>query len=330
MTESTEVNDARRHRRSRRLAPRLAPQAVVALLVISATGLSIIAFFVLPPRLVDDQRFAAAKPTSRAANEEKRLKARNDVRTAGLQLIGALALIVGGAFTWRTVWLTREGQITDRFAKAIEQLGLDAQETKSCVGAIYALGRVARDSRTDHPAVMEVLADHLRQRSPAIDPEGKPLELEARRHVDSDVKAVATVLRQRRASREIGGARLDLSGIDLRLAPLHGVDLRDADLRGSNLRGAYLSDGDLRGALLMNATLYNANLQRAKLDDANLSGADLSYAHATGARFKRADFDEAIFDQTEFYGADLAGAKSLPAQVLEDDRVMADDGTVWP
>jgi uncharacterized protein YjbI with pentapeptide repeats len=177
---------------------------------------------------------------------------------------------------------------------------------------------------------MAVLADHLRQHSPATDSEDKPLELGARRRVDSQVEAVAKVLRQRRASRETGGARLDLSGIDLRLAPLHGVDLRDADLRTSNLRGAYLSDGDLRGALLMNATLVNANLQRAKLDDANLTGADLSYTHATGARFKRVDFDEATFDQTELYGADLAEAKSLPDQVREDGRVMTDDETVWP
>jgi hypothetical protein len=290
-----------------------------------------VAFFVLPDRFVDDKQFASAKPASRAANEEKRLKARNDVRTAGLQLIGALVIIVGGTFTWRTVWLTREGQITDRFANAVEQLGCpSAQEAKSCVGAIYALGRVARDSSTDHLAVMAVLADHLRQHAPAIDAEGKPLDLGARRRVDSEVEAVATVLRQRRASREIGRARLDLSGIDLRLAPLQGVDLRDADLRTSNLRGAYLSDGDLRGALLMNATLANANLQRAKLDDANLSGADLSYTHATGARFKRVDFDEVTFDQTELYGADLADAKSLPDQVREDGRVMTDDETVWP
>ena len=112
-----------------------------------------------------------------AAAEEQRLAARDDVRTVGVQLVGALTLIVGGALTWRTVWLTRQGQITDRMASSVERLG-EEQKVSVRVGAIYALGRVARDSRADHPAVIELLAEHMPATHPGIGEDGKRLELD--------------------------------------------------------------------------------------------------------------------------------------------------------
>ncbi len=44
----------------------------------------------------------------------------------------------------RTVELTEQGQVTDRYAKAIEQLGSGRLDV--CIGGIYALERIARDS----------------------------------------------------------------------------------------------------------------------------------------------------------------------------------------
>ncbi|WP_156028170.1 hypothetical protein [Candidatus Solirubrobacter pratensis] len=34
------------------------------------------------------------------------------------------------------------------------------------IGGIYALGRIASDSRQDHPQVMEVLTAHVREHPP--------------------------------------------------------------------------------------------------------------------------------------------------------------------
>ena len=59
-----------------------------------------------------------------------------------------------GAQSLRTE-LTEQGQVTDRYTKAIEQLGSDKLDVR--IGGIYALERVARDSARDHPTVMEVL-----------------------------------------------------------------------------------------------------------------------------------------------------------------------------
>jgi hypothetical protein len=46
--------------------------------------------------------------------------------------------------TARTFEVTEQGQITERYSKAIEQLGADKLDVR--LGAIYALERIATDS----------------------------------------------------------------------------------------------------------------------------------------------------------------------------------------
>ena len=53
--------------------------------------------------------------------------------------------------------------MTDRYTKAIEQLGSDKLDVR--IGGIYALERIARDSARDHPTVMEVLTAFIREHS---------------------------------------------------------------------------------------------------------------------------------------------------------------------
>ena len=75
--------------------------------------------------------------------------------------------------------VSREGQITERFTKAIEQLGDERLEVR--LDGIYALERIARDSCSgqqgaedlcrDHWAVMEVLTAYIRENAPAPPPE---------------------------------------------------------------------------------------------------------------------------------------------------------------
>jgi hypothetical protein len=54
-----------------------------------------------------------------------RAKAESDLRGHLLQALGGLVLGVGAYFTWRTFALNREGQITERFTRAVEQLAND-------------------------------------------------------------------------------------------------------------------------------------------------------------------------------------------------------------
>jgi hypothetical protein len=77
------------------------------------------------------------------------------------QILGGAALLVGLYFTSQTLRTTQEGQITDRFTKAIDQLGKDTLAVR--LGGIHALERIAIDSEADHWAVMEVLTAFIRE-----------------------------------------------------------------------------------------------------------------------------------------------------------------------
>ena len=85
------------------------------------------------------------------------------VRTQLLTL--AAGVFVAGVlrFTAQNYLLSRQGQVTDRYTRAIEQLGSDKLDVR--IGGIYALERVAGDSVRDHPTVMEVLAAFVREHS---------------------------------------------------------------------------------------------------------------------------------------------------------------------
>ena len=83
---------------------------------------------------------------------------------AGLLAAGALVFTARNyILSQRTFELTEQGQVTDRYTKAITQLGDEKLDVR--IGGIYALERVARDSERDHPTVMEVLAAFIREHS---------------------------------------------------------------------------------------------------------------------------------------------------------------------
>jgi hypothetical protein len=94
-------------------------------------------------------------------------KLENDAPTMVVQAVGGVALLIGLYFTAKTLRITQEGQITDRYTKAIAQLG-EAGPDKLAIrlGGIYALERIARDSERDHWPIMEILTAYVRERSP--------------------------------------------------------------------------------------------------------------------------------------------------------------------
>ncbi len=76
-------------------------------------------------------------------------------RTASLAVLAGLIAVSGALLSWLSYRLNQAGQITERFTRAIDQLGNSSMDVR--LGGIYALERIARDSRHDHPQVMEVL-----------------------------------------------------------------------------------------------------------------------------------------------------------------------------
>ena len=165
----------------------------------------------------------------------------------------------------RTIEVAQEGQITERYTRAIEQLGNDNIAIR--MGGIYALERIARDSDKDHWQVMEVLTAYVRENSPSDWYPGsiQPLQL-----IPGDIGAILVVLGRRNTGRETPSHRLNLRMTDLRGAELEKADFRRADFRLANLHNVYFKGADLRDAIL-----FQANLTDAVLDGADLRGANL-------------------------------------------------------
>src|SRR5580698_558027 len=124
--------------------------------------------------------------------------ARDRLLTFGAGLFAAGALIFTArnfTVSRRTLELTEQGQVTDRYTKAIEQLGSDQLDVR--IGGIYALERVARDSARDHPTVMEVLAAFIREHSREDWSAPPPGGVTAIRSTRPDVQAAITVIGRR-------------------------------------------------------------------------------------------------------------------------------------
>jgi len=185
--------------------------------------------------------------------------------------IGTIATVAGGVVLYlnfreatENTKIAEDRLITERFSKAVEQLGSNKLEIR--LGGIYSLERIAKDSPDDHGTVMEVLASFIRRKSPI------PVVLDQEKQIAIDIQAVLTVIGRRNSGNDKEYT------INLRKADLTNADLRKAILCGTDLGGGFLFGADLNGAILHNGKLFNANLYWANLRKANLSEADLSGA----------------------------------------------------
>lgn len=103
-----------------------------------------------------------------------RFELENEARRTVAQIVGGLALLGGLYFTSETLRVGQQGQITDRFTKAISQLGeLDAKGGKKLevrLGGIYALERIAKGvgagPRADHGDTDSLRSREREERQP--------------------------------------------------------------------------------------------------------------------------------------------------------------------
>jgi pentapeptide repeat protein len=244
-----------------------------------------------------------------AESPDKQLVAVDAARGRILQLL----LVVGGLvtlwFTARTYALSREGHVTDRFAKAVDQLG--AKTAKEQVGGIYALERIMRDSAKDHGPIVEALVAFLQEHARS----SKALEEDdARaRHTKPPrrpvaVQAALTVLGRRptRPTAELGPLRLNETV--LMRTFLRGADLQCARMRDARLQWAHMERAHLEGARLHKAHLEHARLREAYLDHADLEAAHLEEAHLQDAQMDGVNLVKASMAGAELDGASLKGA----------------------
>jgi uncharacterized protein YjbI with pentapeptide repeats len=292
---------------------------------------------------------------------DSRRQLQNDARTTALQGIAGLAVLVGAFFTYRQLQIAREGQVTERFTRAIDQLGDENEDVR--LGGIYALERIANDSPQDRAAITEVLAAFVRGH--ARWPPARPLQPDENTGIEDipslrswapDVQAALTVLGRGKLQVGLPGP-LQLAHVDLR-----GADFSDSDLRGaffgesrlqranfsvaqlkgavffkSLLHGAQFSRAQLQGAILTDAELQGACLERANLKRAQPIRAQLQGADLWKAQLQKAFLDEAQLQKANLGHAELQGAWLGGAQLQEADLTDAqlhgaqcNAKTVWP
>jgi uncharacterized protein YjbI with pentapeptide repeats len=313
---------------------------------VGVTELLVVVVAVLPPRLANQAAFT---------NPADAVTARNDVRATLLQGLAGVFVALGLALTWRQLQhniqstreqrdLERAGQITERFTRAVDQLGAEQLDVR--LGGIYALERIARDSPGDQATIAEILTAYVRQRSPwpPTQPgqyrEDWPLDRQPRLRTRApDVQAAISVLGRGSfpQTSPSGGDRLDLAAVDLRKANLAGANLQwatfdgtqlqeailvDADLWGARLDGADLREACLIGAELQEAYLLNADLQKANLDGADLQkarldGTNLHKASLIGTHLQDAILESADLKEAALFKADLEEASLMDADLQE-------------
>lgn len=218
--------------------------------------------------------------------------------------------------------VAREGQLTDRFTHAIDQLGTEGPENlPRRVGGIYALERIAVDSPRDQATMVEVLSAFLRTDGPRAG--GKPCG-----PTPADVSAAFTVLTRRDVGRDPVTMEIDLRGLCLRDVQVEFGDLTGMSLNGSDLTGANLSMARFWQTSMSEAILVDVDLLGVDMTDgfvsaghADFSGADLSFTELgstdfSGSVFVGADLRGSDLGSADFTGTDLSDA-------LHDDRTRA-------
>lgn len=98
---------------------------------------------------------------------QEKLTALNNVRTTLLSSVGGAVVLFGAYSAWRQLRVsqdglraTQEGYLTDRFSKAVDQLGSEKPAVR--IGGLHALWRIAEYSARDRDAVISILAAYLR------------------------------------------------------------------------------------------------------------------------------------------------------------------------
>lgn len=274
----------------------------------------------------------------------------NQYRFTLAQILGGGAVAIGIYFTWKNfltaqedLKTTKEGQITDRFTRAIDQLGevdqLGNPAIEIRLGGIYALERTANESDKDYWPIIEILTAYIRKNSSIED-----LKVKEQNKVPLDIQAILNVIGRRAYTYKFGEAnrinlqRTFLKGIHLKETHLEGADLTESNfvaahlekahleealLEKSNFSAAYLDQADLRdtycemaqfeGSIIEGANLQKANFERAILSGANLretncESANFDAANCSGAFFEKAHLEKASFFGTQFYEAHLTEA----------------------
>lgn len=274
-----------------------------------------------------------------SSNPRELFEIENQSRGTLGQILSGVAVLTGLIFAWQQLGQTSdnlrvstEGQITDRFTNAVDQLGSGQLTVR--LGGIYALERIARDSPRDYGPVMEVLTAFAREASP-LSAGAAATPVVAAPAVPEEVRAVLKVIGRRSEEQIAAELAANSDCLDLTDINVVGVNLIEADLRNtcwdrSDLRGAQMMRADVSGAsfagsnLSQQANLDSVDAQGAVFSQANLSQSNLSGADLSDANLLSAELSDALLPTANLAGANLVSANLFRVKAIQTNFSDAD------
>lgn len=295
---------------------------------------------------------------------DKLFKLENEARKTIAQGLAGLAVLFGLYVAWRRVEVTEEGHVTERFTRAIDQLGnKDSMEVR--LGGIYALDRIGKDSPKDRKQIIEILTAYIRNNAakedgpeieediPAVLLKSKAVEVYEIKELSTDIKDIFSILYNENGwpmeFRNKNNLKYDFSHSDLSRRNLYKIRLDNcnlyrasfkqtildgANLYGSNLAKAKLHKAHIVEANLKNTDLIHADLTNACIGDFNLENANLIGASLQGARLYFSNLQGAGFEAANLEGAslirtDLTEATGLTCEQIDSIEIL-DKETKFP
>ncbi len=242
-------------------------------------------------------------------SDQELFSLRDATRRTIAQIIAGTLLFVGAYFAWRRIAameegteVERQGQITDRYIRVVEQLGSGSFQVR--IGAIYALERIARNSRSDHGPIMEMLTAFVSERSTT----GRQLRSEP----EADVVTALKVITRRNRT-------IDVDTLEIRGAHLRGVNLSTRSLGGIDFVDTNLS----------HAVMYDADLADSGFYASDLTSSVLAESRLVGGVFGGRNFNDTGLHRTNLKGVDLSGVTGLEEDQLRV-AINDDETTILP
>lgn len=298
-------------------------------------------------------------------NVTEKVTQENQSRSTLAQVLGGVAIGIGLYYTWRRIGIaeedlkaTKEGQITERFTRAIDQLGSIDQLGNPAIeirlGGIYALERISNESEKDYWPIMEILTAYIRKNSPFesgdtnIEAHKKRrqlldihsfLEYEYQTKMQLEIETIIEIIKKRKyfhgSYREVN--RINelktvhdfntIKEIKQKIKEPASLNLNRTYLKGANFKNAHLEGVLFEGSFLEEAKFQGTHLQHALLVGSILIYAEFENADLGRALFANSDLEEANFqgaylEGVDFFRANLRGARNLTFNQLSKVRTL--------
>lgn len=244
--------------------------------------------------------------------------------------------------------LSQQSAITDRYAKAVEELD-SSDKIDVRIGGIYLLERLANDSPPDPRSddsiantVYAVLAAFVRTHAPVS---SCPAKDAMGNVVPADIQTALTVIGRRDESKLGTSYRIDLSrtclsGADMLKADIYHVDFDEANLSYASLGLAHGDNPQFTAADLAGVNMEDITCEDAQFEDADLAGAfiensDVSHSSFEYAKMVNLAFAASDLKDVNFMAADLSNVNWVVPRLIPElhgaqSPPYYDGTTVWP